>query len=72
MDVIVALLALLDLLSTWRFAICFFAFGGAAICLLFNLDRPLNVVAFIATLLVGVVLGALWQRQHERKLVKRP
>lgn len=70
MDVIVAVLALLDLLTTWRFAICFFAFGSASIWLLFNLDRPLNVVSFIATLLVGVVLGALWQRRHERKATR--
>ncbi|HEX4972851.1 MAG TPA: hypothetical protein VFV69_17485 [Steroidobacteraceae bacterium] len=62
------MLAVLDLLTTWRFVSCFFACGSAAIWLLYNLDRPLSVVSFIAMLVVGVVLGAFWQRRHEKKV----
>lgn len=71
MDVIAAALGVLGLLTTWRFLVCFVVCGSAAIWLLYNLDRPANVVSFIAMLALGVVLGALWQRRSEKRLRAR-
>lgn len=72
MDVIATAFGVLGLVTMWRVLVCFFPCAAAAIWLLFNLDRPANVVSFIAMLVIGVALGALWQWRHERKLVKRP
>jgi hypothetical protein len=71
MGVIATAIAVLDLLTMWRILVCFVPCGGAAIWLLFNLDRPSNVVSFIALLAAGVALGALWQWRHARHRVKR-
>ena len=71
MDIIAIVLGVLGLLTTWRFAVCFVLFGSAAIWLLYSLDRPSNVVSFIAMLVLGVVLGALWQRRLEKRVHAR-
>jgi len=70
-DTIAAAIGLLDLLMMWRVLVCFVPCAGAAMWLLFNLDRPLNVALFIAMLGAGFALGVLWHRHHARNLVKR-
>jgi len=65
--VLEAIVGMLNLVSTWRFFVVLVAVVGAFFAFAENVAAGLpRVFALAASVVVGVGLGRVWQRRHDR------
>jgi len=68
LDVVHLLLGLLNLLSTWRFVACVLASVALfATAFAWLPVGSVRVVTLVASTVLGVGIGAIWQTRHERQ-----